>query len=394
MTNFAFYYIEANIVCVIVFAIILMHNRFNIDRQEKQVKFDLALEAFIAYFLTDCLWAAIEGGLIPKTRLTVVVSCFFLYLFMSSIIYFWLDYVLSYEQAPHRNRPINRFAVEFPYIISTVALILNYINAPQMLLDDELETTPAFNVYLVAVPYIYMAAILFYTIRKARKTENKAEKRNHLLVGFFPLMTIAGGLIEMLFLPEMPIFCFTSMILMLVFYIRSIEFRVSLDPLTNLNNRGQLERYCSQKSNIMPDERKTVVVMMDIDWFKSINDNYGHTEGDNSLVLVANAMKKVISNHSMPSFLCRYGGDEFILIAHPYEMKEIDGLISEMRDEINRQSTKYPVSVSAGYDEFVGGEDTIQLCIQRADKKLYEDKKNRKKSLKTYYESHKKVLLT
>ena len=380
MTNFAFYYIEANIVCVIVFAIILMHNRFNIDRQEKQVKFDLALEAFIAYFLTDCLWAAIEGGLIPKTRLTVVVSCFFLYLFMSSIIYFWLDYVLSYEQAPHRNRPINRFAVEFPYIISTVALILNYINAPQMLLDDEMETTPAFNVYLVAVPYIYMAAILFYTIRKARKEENPIEKRKHLFVGFFPLMVIVGGIIQMAFFPYIPIFCFTSLILMLIFYIQSIDQRISLDPLTGLNNRGQLRRYVSQSSNLHQEGRMTVVIMMDIDDFKTINDTYGHAEGDKALIIVSDSIKKAINSHNMPSFIGRYGGDEFILIIHPVTLDEIEQLISEIRSEIESRTRElpYPLAISVGYDELRNKQDTFQNSILRADTKLYQDKKYRK----------------
>ena len=66
MNSFSFYYIEANIVCVIVFGIILLHNYFNIDRQEKQVRFDKVLTAFILYFLADCVWACIVDGLLPK----------------------------------------------------------------------------------------------------------------------------------------------------------------------------------------------------------------------------------------------------------------------------------------------------------------------------------------
>ncbi len=375
MTSFAFYYIEANIVCILVFAILLVHNHFSIDRQERQIKFDHALVAFMLYFVSDCFWAAIATGMLPRTRFAVVSNTFLLYLFMSLIIYAWLQFVLAFEHAPHRNRPINQFAVAFPFFVATIVLSLHYIIAPYSLIDRDLNILPAFNVYLVAVPYIYMAAILFYTIREAKRTENPAAKRKHLFVGFFPLMTIVGGLIEMLFLPEVPIFCNASMVLMLVFYIQSLQAQVSLDPLTGLNNRGQLERYCSQRGSLIMPDRKTFAVMMDIDRFKAINDTYGHAEGDRALVQVALALKKATGRHSMPSFLCRYGGDEFIMIVHPATADEMEDLIGDIRAEVKSKSTDHPLSISTGYDELRGAEDSIEACIVRADKKLYEDKK-------------------
>ena len=118
---------------------------------------------------------------------------------MAAITYFWLQYVLAYEQVPNRGKPKFRFAVLFPFILSTAALILNYLIAPDMLIDKNLDTLPFYNIYLVTVPYIYMAAILFYTIRKAIGEENPAEKRKHIFIGFFPLMVIVGGIIQMLF---------------------------------------------------------------------------------------------------------------------------------------------------------------------------------------------------
>jgi diguanylate cyclase (GGDEF)-like protein len=77
----------------------------------------------------------------------------------------------------------------------------------------------------------------------------------------------------------------------------------------------------------------------------------------------------------MPSFICRYGGDEFILIVHPVELGEVEQLILEIREEINRQETNYPLSVSVGYETFSDADRSIQECIVRADQKLYKDKK-------------------
>jgi len=165
---------------------------------------------------------------------------------------------------------------------------------------------------------------------------------------------------------------------MLVFYIQSLQAQVSLDPLTGLNNRGQLERYCSQKGNLLIPGRKTFAVMMDIDRFKSINDTYGHAEGDRALVQVAGALKKALGRRSMPSFLCRYGGDEFILIVHPVGADEVEALIRDIRSELKSQNTEYPLFISAGYDELQGPEDSIVGCIERADSKLYQNKAQRR----------------
>ncbi len=117
MGNFAPYYIESNLVCVIVFGILLIHNHFSIDRQEKQIKFDHVLIAFMLYFLADSVWAAITGGLLPKTPFLVFLDIFLIYIFMAAIVYFWLYFVMAFEQVPHRNRKINRFAVIFPFLV-------------------------------------------------------------------------------------------------------------------------------------------------------------------------------------------------------------------------------------------------------------------------------------
>lgn len=372
MKNFSLYYIEANLVCVIIFSIILYHNFFNIDRQEKQTKFDNVLIAFILYFLTDCVWAAVVDGLLPKSMIYIV--SFLIYIFMVATIYTWFNFVMAYEQVPGRESPKRRLLILFPYLVSIIALIIHLSIAPQTLVNDQLETQVLYNIlYLSVVPNIYMIAIFFYAISRARKEENPVEKRKHLFIGFFPLLVSVGGVVQASF-PYTPIYCFTCLILMLVFYIDSIEDRISLDPLTGLNNRGQLNRYCSLKSNLYLDDRLTVIIIIDVNKFKSINDTYGHAEGDKALIIISDALKKSVNKHSMPSFICRYGGDEFVLIVHPVELGEVRQLISEIREEISRKETAYPLSVSVGYETLGDSDASIQECFIRADKKLYKDK--------------------
>ena len=382
MDGFAVFYIFGNVVCTLIFGVLLFYNRNNIDRQEKQIKFDYALIAFMLYFIADSFWAAIVSEMLPKTRFSVVLDDFLLYLFNAAIVYFWLDYVLAVEQVPGRSDPRRRFLRLLPFLLSTIILILNYIIAPQTLITDTCDTLPLFGVYLSTVPGIYLIVIFFYTIRWAKTAKSPAEKRNHRFIGLLPLCTLIVALSQSLFFPELPIYCSASVILMLLFYIRSINNQVSMDPLTGLNNRGQLMRYTAQKSNLYIENRQTVLVMMDINMFKMINDTYGHAEGDKALVIIAEALKKVISYYNMPSFIGRYGGDEFIAILHPAIQEDSEQLISDIRsklaDILQEVETPYDLSVSLGYEQLSGEEDTFQNCLQRADKNLYIDKKHSK----------------
>ena len=119
-------------------------------------------------------------------------------------------------------------------------------------------------------------------------------------------------------------------------------------------------------------------IMFDINDFKSINDTYGHAEGDKALLIVADSLRAVIRRHNMPLFLARYGGDEFIYIVHPTEAGEVDALIRDLREQIadtcKARGAPYTLSIGAGCSQLGGDGDTFQACQQRADKNLYLDK--------------------
>ena len=383
MSNYFIYYTEASIVCVIIFAIMLFRDIFNVDRQEKQIKYDHALVAFMLYFVSDAFWAAVIAGILPKNHFTVLTTNFANYVLMAAITYTWLRYVMAVEQVAKRDDPVDRFAIQFPFIIATVALIATYLIKPGILVNEALDLQFGYNIFQIAVPCVYIAATVGYTLKRATVEENPIERKKHLFVGLFPLMVVAGGLIQILVLPETPVFCFCCAILMIVFYINSMETQISTDPLTGLNNRGQLLHYTLQKANLRREGRRTFVVMFDINDFKDINDTYGHAEGDHALIVVADALRNVLKSHSTPMFAARYGGDEFMLIVHPTEASELDDLVREIREQIeairSAEAIPYPVSIGAGYDELAGGDDTFQKCMQRADVKLYQDKAAQKK---------------
>ena len=378
MLEYFIYYTESNLFCFIIFAIMLTHDLLRVDRQEKQVKYDRALIAFMLYFVSDIVWAAIISGVLPRVRSSVLLINFSNYILMAAMTYMWLEYVRAAENVPHRNQRRSQFIMALPFLAATVALIVTYLIAPQSLLDDQIQLMPLYDVFQITVPIIYIIVVLFFTLRRAFHEENLLEKRRHLYLGLFPMMVVLGGLTQAILLPDTPIFCFACAVLMLIFYIQAMETQISIDPLTRLNNRGQLLRYTSLQSNLLRDNLRTFVVMIDVNDFKGINDTYGHAEGDSALVLVADALRQSIRTHSMPTFLGRYGGDEFILIVHTAAEDELDRLTDEIRDrvraECRAQEKPYELSVGIGRDELSGDEDTFHRCLQRADHKLYLDK--------------------
>ena len=377
MSPYFLHYLESNAVCVVIFGIMLAHNLLKHDRQEKQIKYDWTLAAFMSYFITDTVWAAILSGVLPSNDALVCTVNFLDYLFMASITFSWLRYAMAVEQVKNRDAAKKVLTLLIPFIASTIALVVIFSIAPELLLTGENQTTLLFRAFLVTVPIIYIIASLFYSLRRVKDETNPDEKRKHVYIGCFPLIVIVGGLSQMFLLPEGALFCFCCTIFMLIFYIQAMEKQISVDPLTGLNNRGQLSRYVSQGTH---KDGTTYVLMIDINDFKRINDNLGHAEGDRAIVIVAEALKQIVDARTYPTFLGRYGGDEFILIAQNASAPEIDRMIGEIRSRIEedcfRQQVAYVVSVGIGFDVIVGDADTYQKCISRADDNLYIDKKN------------------
>ncbi|MCT7607027.1 GGDEF domain-containing protein [Aliarcobacter butzleri] len=90
------------------------------------------------------------------------------------------------------------------------------------------------------------------------------------------------------------------------------------DGLTNIRNRRFFdETFEKTFSEIKRDKKSLAVLMIDIDFFKPYNDNYGHGQGDETLRKVAKALEKTIKRAS--DFVARYGGEEFVIL-----LKNID----------------------------------------------------------------------
>lgn len=154
------------------------------------------------------------------------------------------------------------------------------------------------------------------------------------------------------------------------------KVRNGLDSLTGLPNRGAYDnRMKEEYQRWLRQPQPLCVAVMDIDHFKKINDNYGHSVGDKTLKIVANALQKQLR---ATDFLARYGGEEFVAILVNSGTNEVAAPLEKLRIAVEKipfkvKDTPLNITISIGYTELQDG-DNIHTAFDRADKALYEAK--------------------
>lgn len=141
-----------------------------------------------------------------------------------------------------------------------------------------------------------------------------------------------------------------------------------LDGLTMLLNRIQYEK---DLERIKPP---AVIINMDVDDFKQINDTSGHAAGDYYLRQIAEVIRTVYGRHGD---CYRYGGDEFSLILTK-NLHQVEKLNQRFTEEIGRLREEDPQmpTVSLGYARYEGGTEALRNTIEKADAMMYRNKKD------------------
>jgi len=164
-------------------------------------------------------------------------------------------------------------------------------------------------------------------------------------------------------------------------YIKTLDEEAKLDFLTGLSNKNAFEKAEEALNEAISNGTDIfTVTVFDINNLKHVNDTYGHDAGDKLIVAVSTLIKKVYSDR-----LCfRMGGDEFVTIARNSNLLEAGKHIEKMQsliDDYNKNGTNKNafshISVAIGAAEYIPDEDKTFIDVfNRADKQMYENKKN------------------
>ena len=148
------------------------------------------------------------------------------------------------------------------------------------------------------------------------------------------------------------------------------------DPLTNcLNRRSFFERAELAWAKAVAESQPLACIMTDIDRFKSINDKFGHTVGDQVIEAVA---KHLASSFRKTDLICRYGGEEFCILMPASELGQAVKVAEQARTAIakavgSKLKTKNPITVTSsfGVSSLSHGAKDVAELINQADKALY-----------------------
>ncbi len=365
-------YCEIDILCLTILTIIFIRERKMDVNPIRHGAFKNVILGTTVICLMDVIWVLTEGK--PELRIVNLIACTFYMLFSGITSYFWLNYILVRLGKKYKgNYQLLMYA---PLVILSVASLLspfigsiftitsagNYVRGPVFFIQ------PA-----VCIFYLLLTTIIVYVQRTKIITPQSRNDYFYLLTfSYLPLVAIIGQI----FAYNIPMVWPAFTLSILNIYVNSQNQQISTDSLTGLNNRRQFDYYL--KSVVAGHNSKWFLILMDINNFKSINDVYGHLEGDNALRIVGHILKKTCGRFGV--FLCRYGGDEFAILMAPNKEYSPDDLIDLLNEELtlfNKQHMdSYQIAISYGISEYDASSTTpIESFIKQADAEMYRDKK-------------------
>ncbi|MBR4668800.1 MAG: GGDEF domain-containing protein [Butyrivibrio sp.] len=165
-----------------------------------------------------------------------------------------------------------------------------------------------------------------------------------------------------------------SQILLTLFYLdhyrvtQKLELAMVTDPLTQVYNRHLLERIVTQNA-LKEVNGPVALAMLDIDYFKQVNDEHGHYTGDLTLLYIGQKLSR--GTHS-DDYVIRYGGEEFVIILKNCDVNNACARMEQFRRDIeNATDTPVPFTVSIGVSRYTGD---FTRSIRNVDAALYKAK--------------------
>ncbi len=153
--------------------------------------------------------------------------------------------------------------------------------------------------------------------------------------------------------------------------------------MTDLYNRFYFEDYLIHLIKKAEREKEKIfIIFIDLDNFKYVNDNYGHTKGDEVLKEISKIILRYFRNYDI---VARYGGDEFVVLFESLYHKFPVEKLKELEKEIKEKFKQYGISMSYGVSIFPNDiedknlpvEEIAKKLIEIADRRMYQNKKRK-----------------
>ena len=373
---YAVMYLEINLISVLLVGII-RYKTNGLSKMVAQRNFTHAINSQVLFFLSDTFYVLMKCGLLPYEP-AAVIALKSIYFFSTALMcFFWFVYFEHLQGSAFiKSRRVTRASSALVCVMGLL-LVINLFTGILFYVDDGgVYRRGRLFILQYLLSYIYVFAACTHALFGIFDKKKQHIRKTLVYLALFPIAPAGAGIVQFV-RPELPLACAALSLATLIMYLNWTDEMISLDPLTKLNNRKQLIYYYEQwqqQENAGP----LCLMMIDANKFKSINDTYGHVQGDAALVRIANALLISCEHSGVKTNIARFGGDEFTVLVHSADERLLEGLAKSISDNtvlLNKEAgVPYELSVSIGFSAADSHTD-FNTLVATADERLYEQKR-------------------
>lgn len=364
--NLSFSVLTANIISILLIGTLYLANRQKAEYDRDMRLLQQMMVTIGIANISDCCVYYLAGSSNIVIKVLVFLSGSGLFLGNVMIGYLWAKFIMVHMNIPFSD--IRRNIYRTIGLISIVLLVINiFYPLVFSVSDGRYQRGFAYIIFLIFAAFYILDSLYLYVKRVKKNGSLKL-----FPVHIFLIPVILGVVIQAFFV-EIAI-TWTSIAISVAGIMTALKNEIIFtDCLTGLYNRMYLEfihkRACNKKDCWVSG------IMINLNGFKQINDNYGHAEGDLALCIVADLLRKSFSEYGV---VTRYAGDEFVIMLNTTDDQLIQKIIKSAKKNFVTENEKndkpYQLSASMGYAITNLSNETIDDFMNRIDEQMYQDK--------------------
>lgn len=350
-------YIETNGIFVVLLLILLFNLKTSFRLALDDLLFRIVLIFNVLVLVSDTACWIFDGLVIGDSLLPNKIIYALYYIFTALFVLVWTFYAL------YKIHPDPTYLSNFGIWLSIPIIVLCFLSIVSIW-DGGLFKFDANGVYKrgdlfivhTVILWLYVICSSFSAFHLRISKHNNGHKREHTAISLFALIPFIGSILQTAYY-GLNLAWTGSAIALLIIFINIQNKQITTDALTGIYNRGHFSQFLVSSIGAKTPGKQLFLILMDINYFKKINDTYGHNAGDDALREVAGALSKACnsakgSNH----FPARYGGDEFVILCwysdHELLQYFIDSINREIDNVNSRAILPFKLSISIGWAKY------------------------------------------